>query len=69
MTKKVISNKFIIFCVSVQLFVHILLGIHVSITYWIHLYELGTEEPAPHERMKVSPKVFDLPECPRKWTM
>ena len=33
------SNEFIIFCVSVQLFVQKILGIHVSLTYWIKRYE------------------------------
>lgn len=35
MTKRIISNKFIIVCMNVQLFVHVVHGIHVSIAYWV----------------------------------
>ena len=35
MTKRIISTKFIIVCMNIQLFVHVVLGIHVSIAYWV----------------------------------
>ena len=67
-TKKVNSHIFIIFCVSVQLSRHVILGINVSIAYWFTLYELGNEKPLQaHENVSQgsSKLVLDLPNCPR----
>lgn len=54
---------------SVQHSVHVILEIHVYITYWITLYKLGDGELVPYKRMKMSPKVhqklvLDLPDHP-----
>lgn len=54
---------------SVQLYIHVILGIHVFIAYWITPFKMRDGEPVPHERMKVSPKVnqklvMDLPNGP-----
>ena len=39
--KKIILNKFILLCVIVQLYVHVVLRVRISIAYWITLYVLG----------------------------
>lgn len=54
---------------TIQLSVHVILGIHVFIAYWITPFNLGDGEPVPHERMKAYPKVnqkpvLDLPNGP-----
>ena len=53
----------------VQLYVHVVLWIRVSILYWIAIYVLGDKEPAPKELLKLSDKVpqksvMDLPHRP-----
>lgn len=43
---------------SIQLYVHVILRIRVSIAYWIVPYELGDMEDVTYERMKIPPKIF-----------
>lgn len=51
MAKKVISNKYIIVCINIQLFVDVVFGIHISIACWI--VKVGGWEPAPYIQLKI----------------
>ena len=52
MAKNIISNKFITSCMSIQLYVHVVLHINVSILHRITSDELYDWESAPYEHTK-----------------